>query len=297
MRIFCTKLVSMIVSLLIFVLGLIPAFPCLKAVEMLDVSYGESENQVYDVVYPGKIAKQKEYGLLLYIHGGAWVSGDKQSYLSSIRSYQKFGIVCASMNYRFADENTDCYDMLDDIAAAINSIVKTGTEKGYKITRVMFAGSSAGAHLSMLYAYSKADVCPLKVVAVYSRSGPANFAEPDFLYNNALGSFNTVAAWIGDVIGYTFTEETFDDALPYLEKASPVTYINENTVPTLICHGKLDTLISFDNSITLDKKLTEYGVKHDYLVYPNSGHGLGDDPVVSKLAEAMFFKYIFEYLL
>ncbi|MBQ7653605.1 MAG: alpha/beta hydrolase, partial [Clostridia bacterium] len=61
--------------------------------------------------------------------------------------------------------------------------------------------------------------------------------------------------------------------------------------------GKLDTLISFDNSVTLDKKLTECGVKHDYLIFPNSDHGLDDDPIMSKLAEAMFFKYMFEYLI
>lgn len=183
------------------------------------------------------------------------------------------------------------------IGSKTPSIIALSDEYGYKISRVMFAGSSAGAHLSMLYAYSRAEKCPLEVVAVYSRSGPANFAEPDFLYNNVLGDVNVVAAWIRDVIGYTFTGDTVDEAMPYLEKASPVTYINENTVPTLICHGKLDTLISFDNSVTLDKKLTEYGVKHDYLIYPNSGHGLSDDPIMSKLAEAMFFKYIFEYLL
>lgn len=288
----------MILSLLIFVLGLVPGFSDLKPIEMLDISYGESENQVYDIVFPGKIGGGKrEYGLLLYIHGGAWVSGDKQSYLSSIRSYQKFGIVCASMNYRFADENTTCFDMLDDIDSVIDSIIELSEENGYTITKVMFAGSSAGAHLSMLYAYSRADKCPLDVVAVYSRSGPANFTEQDFLCNNVLGDFNTVANWIKDVIGFSFTIDTFDEALPYLEKASPVNYITENSAPTLMCYGKQDNLIPFENSVTLDEKLTQCGVKHDYLIFPNSGHGLGDDPVVSKLAEAMFFKYIFEYLL
>lgn len=298
MGVFFGKIVSVILSLVIFVLGYIPGLSNLKAVEYLDVSYGESENQVYDIDFPGKAAGcAKEYGLLLYIHGGAWVGGDKDSYLSSIRSYNKFGVVCATMNYRFADENTTCFDMLDDIDSVIRSAVELGKENGYNITRVMFAGSSAGAHLSMLYAYSRADVCPLEVVAVYSRSGPANFAEPDFLNNNVLGDLNTVADWIKNVIGYSFTQDTLDEAMPYLEKASPVNYITENSVPTLMCHGKQDNLISFDNSVTLDKKLTECGVKHDYLIFPNSGHSLDNDEIMSKLAEAMFFKYMFEYLI
>ena len=298
MNLFFSKLVSMIMSLVIFAVGLLPCFKDIKSIEILDVSYGESENQVYDIDFPGKAAGcAKEYGLLLYIHGGAWVGGDKSSYLSSIRSYQKFGIVCASMNYRFADENTNCFDMLDDIDSVIDSIIELSDEYGYKISRVMFAGSSAGAHLSMLYAYSRADKCPLEVVAVYSRSGPANFAEPDFLNNNALGDFNTVADWIKNVIGYSFSQDTLDEAMPYLEKASPVNYITENSVPTLMCHGKQDNLISFNNSITLDKKLTECSVKHDYLIFPNSGHSLDNDKIMSKLAEAMFFKYMFEYLI
>ena len=298
MNLFLSKIISIVLSLVIFVMGYIPFFSSLKPIEILDVSYGESENQVYDIVFPGKNDNcDKDYGLLLYIHGGAWIGGDKESYLSSIRSYQKFGVICATMNYRFADANTNCFDMLDDIDSVIDSIIEIGAENGYNISRVMFAGSSAGAHLSMLYAYSRADKCPLEVVAVYSRSGPANFAEPDFLYNNVLGDFNTVAAWIRDVIGFEFTEETLDEAMPYLEKASPVNYITENSVPTLMCHGKQDNLISFNNSVTLDKKLTECNVKHDYLIFPNSGHGLDNDEIMSKIAEAMFFKYMFEYLI
>lgn len=298
MYLFFSKLISMILSLVVFVMGYIPFFGSLKPIEKLDVSYGESENQVYDIVFPGKTrCCNKDYGLLLYIHGGGWVGGDKDSYLSSIRSYQKFGIVCASMNYRFADENTNCFDMLDDIDSVIDSIIKLSNQNGYKISRLMFAGSSAGAHLSMLYAYSRADKCPLDVVAVYNRCGPADFTEPDFLNNNVLGDFNTVADWIKNVIGYGFTQDTLNEAVPYLEKASPVNYITKNSVPTLMCYGKQDNLISFNNSVTLDKKLKECGVKHDYLIFPNSGHGLDNDKIMSKLAEAMFFKYMFEYLI
>lgn len=296
MKLFFTKTTSILLALILFVVSFIPGFSKYKRIEYLDVSYGDNENQKYDLVLPST-GNKDDVGLLLYIHGGAWKIGDKNAYLSSIRSYSYLGIACATMNYRFTDEKTTCFDELDDITSCMNSIIKLGKEQGLNITRVMFMGMSAGAHLSMLYAYSRADVSPLKVCAVYSRSGPANFDEPDFFNNNILGDFNTVADWISDVIGFDFTTETHEEAKPYMAAASPVTYINENSVPTLICHGKKDNLISFDNSVTLDRVLTEKGVKHDYLVFENSDHGLGDDPIMSKLAEMMFAVYIFKYLI
>lgn len=295
MFLFFKKIISIIVSLSLFVTGIIPGMSFARRVEMLEYSYGDSANQVYDVVYPARSAK-KEYGLLLYVHGGGWVGGEKDSYLSSCRGLSKFGVVCATMNYRFADENTDCYDMLDDIESAIAQITKVGAEKGYNITKVLLAGSSAGAHLSLLYAYTRANTCPIKVVAVYSRSGPTDFMDDNYLFHNVVGDFNTVAKCMEDVIGFHYTIDNFENAKPYLEKASPVNYITKDSVPTLICHGKLDDLIPFSNSVTLDKKLTECGVKHDYIPYPNSDHTLGDDPLISAFADVMFFKYIFDYL-
>ena len=56
----------------------------------LSLTYGEHERHTVDLCIPKNI---KKTGLVLYIHGGAWVAGDKDMYRDTIKEIsEKFGI-------------------------------------------------------------------------------------------------------------------------------------------------------------------------------------------------------------
>jgi len=50
----------------------------LDALTLLDVSYGDQEQQIYDIYLPeGRTRKSTK--TIILIHGGSWVAGDKVS--------------------------------------------------------------------------------------------------------------------------------------------------------------------------------------------------------------------------
>ena len=298
MKTFFIKFTSLLMATILFLMCKIPLFnDQYGKIEMLDVSYGEQTRQKYDIVFPSKAKDaKKDIGLLLYVHGGGWTIGDKEWHRSRIELYSNFGFACASTNYRYTDSKTTVNEMLDDITSAIASIVKLGMENGFNINKVMLVGHSAGAHLSWMYAYTRKDTCPVEVVAVCERSGLTDLSSDSFFTTSDLGTADFVSELFSNVCGKKFTYDKIDEARSDLLKASPISYVDKDTVPTIITHGAKDTTVDVEQAKLLDKKLNENKVKHHLIIFPNSGHGLADDDLYTRYEETVFILYMIEYL-
>lgn len=266
-----------------------------KSIAFKDIKYGDAERQVLDLYIPKN--SENEIGLVLYIHGGAWIAGSKEDANSELKNVaEKMGFAAAAISYRYLSETVSLNDIADDIDAALAKIKKIGGDNGKNISKVLLTGVSAGAHLSMLYAYSRVETAPIKPVAVVSYCGPTNLADRNFYYNNNMGDTDFICLLMSYACGQSFTMDTIDDAAAALEKVSPLTYINENTVPTLFAHGQADRTVPFSNAQALDAKLTAYGVQHDFVIYPNSDHDLSSDPEQSKIVNELTYNYAMQYL-
>ena len=263
-----------------------------------DLSYGTEQRQKLDLYLPKNAGGST--GLYLAIHGGAWISGDKTNCPESILYTVSgdMGFAAATMNYRYISEAVSVNDIMDDIDAALRAIKAKGKEQGVDIDRVMLTGYSAGAHLSLLYGYSRKDSAPMKIAFVASNSGPTNLADVNF-YNGScsdLGDANSICSLMSMACGKAFTPETFYDAVPALLKASPVSYVSPTCPPTLIAHGEKDSIVPYSNATSLDNALTVAGVKHDLVPYPNSNHGLESDKESAERYETLLFEYVNTYL-
>lgn len=60
-----------------------------------------------------------------------------------------------------------------------------------------------------------------------------------------------------------------------VKKYSVYTNVDENYPETYLWQGRNDQCISFENSVIMDKALTENNVKHKYVVYDDTCHGFG----------------------
>ena len=58
---------------------------------------------------------------------------------------------------------------------------------------------------------------------------------------------------------------------------SPLLWINEDSVPTLLAYGKYDKIQPYEGSRRLLKALEDNKVPHDYYLCEHSGHGLQND--------------------
>ena len=266
----------------------------------LDQRYTEARNvrQTYDLVFPKRASGST--GLVLCIHGGGWVEGSKSSYTKTIvQASEERGMACACINYRYVSETVNFSDLLDDITSALDAIKKKGAAYGVDFDRVLLTGISAGGHLSLLYAYTRKETAPIKPVCVVELCGPTDL-EHEFYYSEENSITKAVGAEyfrniIGNGVGHAISPDDFDAARPALQRYSPIQYIDENTVPTVFGHGEQDEIVPYQNALDLDAKLTEYGVEHTFVSFPNSGHGCEDKASMSKIM-TLFFAYVDKYL-
>ena len=293
------KIIAFFVAVINFFLGIFglggigePKFDCQT---FFDMAYGTHERQIVDLCIPDDVSG--DLGLVLFIHGGAWIGGDKESYKEGMNyGASQLGIATASLNYRYISENVDLLDVLDDINAALDKIKQKGDEVGVNINRVLLTGDSAGGHLSLLYAYARKNTAPITPVAVISNSGPTDLYDDNFYHNNALGDKTAISNLMSMACGQSFAYESKDSAKAALYSVSPVAYVSAECVPTVINHGNADSIVPFSNAQTLDALLTQYGVEHVFNVYKGADHDLGKDDEAKRRADELLFGYIDRFL-
>ncbi len=264
-------------------------------IDLENIAYGEDEQQVFDLFLPA--GNEKELPLIVFIHGGEWIRGSKSTYAQTAMDYcDQFGVAAATIGYRFLSEDTTMDVLMQDVGASIDAICTIAEENGVQITKVALRGHSSGGHLSMLYAYAYADTCRVPVAFVCSECGPSDLTDDNFYAPNNLLGKDKVEMLFSYAIGEKYTYETRKDFEEKIKEYSPFFHVNENTVPTLILHGPRDYFIPYSNAVALDAKLTEFGVKHAFVVFPNSGHGLDNDPDSTTKTDELFAEYVGNYL-
>ena len=260
-----------------------------------DVSYGTHERHKLDIFIPEN--PKSTSGVILFIHGGGWVQGDKSGHHHDNDYFVKSGYITATMNYRFVDEDTTVFDELDDITGALKAIKIECSKYGFNIEKSILSGGSAGSHLALLYAYTKAEQAPVTPVAACVYCPPVDCAKPDFL----LGISGEFEDWKYGVLskccGIQINKENLleEQQQEALKKISPREYVSEKCVPTAIFHGRIDELIPFSHIEKFINILNEKGVKNDLLIYENSNHALDKDPETASKTKDIIKEYSEKY--
>lgn len=256
-----------------------------------DVPYGNHERQKIDIFIPEKV--KSETGLILFIHGGGWSEGDKSVHESDAVYFCNLGYITATMNYRFVADDTDVFNELDDITSALKTIKIKCAQYGFNAEKLILSGGSAGAHLSLLYAYTRKAEAPVTPVAVCAYCPPVNCAKSDFL-RGISGEFDDWKYGILSkccacrVMKETLLNEPQQTALMNI---SPEKYVTPDCVPTAVFHGKNDEIVPAEHSYDFIRLLNQAGVKNDLLIYENSGHALDRDPETTSQAKEIIRSY------
>ena len=110
-----------------------------------DVSYGPHACNVLDF---WQAAGDGPRPLLVYIHGGGWVAGDKKQKTSAYQPFIDKGISCAAINYRLTGE-VPLPAPVHDAARAIQFLRTKAGEWNIDSQHIALTGGSAGACTSM----------------------------------------------------------------------------------------------------------------------------------------------------
>ncbi|HZJ82536.1 MAG TPA: alpha/beta hydrolase [Clostridia bacterium] len=219
-----------------------------------------------DIWYPNN--KRKNHPLVLFAHGGGWVSGfrNQPNNISWCKYLASNGFAVASIDYRFGLKNT-MQDILMDYTDALAFLKEQGDSLDLSSDNIVLMGLSAGGHLSMLYAsyYShNNDVDAMKgirgVVAYYSPSDLTDILSPES--KSLFARLATIRTLKGRP----------DQKAQDYEDYSPIKWISDKMPPVLVVHGKADQTVPFASSEKLVERLKECNVPFRFLVHPNGKH-------------------------
>lgn len=91
---------------------------------------------------------------IVFYHGGGWVIGDLETHNSLAAEIAKLtGFNAVAVDYRLAPE-APWPGAVEDALAAARWVAGSPTELGFKVSRLIFAGDSAGGNLSAIAARS-----------------------------------------------------------------------------------------------------------------------------------------------
>ena len=255
------------------------------------VPYGLDPRQSLEIAYRPNDTTPTP--MVLFIHGGSWISGDK----SMMRRYQQqvvdAGYGYVSMNYRFIMTGATYLDMLDDIQLVIQFLKDFASDLNVDTTRMAMVGESAGAHLAMLYAYRNVSPIPIEFAMAlvppvdFTDPGYLSFGDPTFQLFLANGLMATSLMGPEDLVANGYPDAWMD--------ASPIHHLS-TAIPTLIGYAGLDELIPLSNMEGFLIAATAINAPIEAILFPNSGHSLSSDP--DKLSEllATFFMYLNNFL-
>lgn len=212
--------------------------------------------------------------LLIWIHGGAWLRGDKTQPPVLPFLTQEFAL--ASIQYHFSSE-ARFPRQIHTCKAAVRWLRAQAGRYGYDGDRIGALGASAGGHLAALLGASngcaalEGDVGPQRgassaVQAVVDLFGPTDFLRMldfDCAIDHA-GPDSPEGRLLGGAVA---------DRPEAAAAANPIRYISPRTCPFLILHGQADDVIPWQQSQLLATALQDRGIRVEFHALPDAGHG------------------------
>ena len=260
-----------------------------------DISYGNRQHNIYDLYLPTDAEKNDSLALILYVHGGSWLGGDKNEHHGDCYIWVQRGYATATMNYSLLSEDSvSLLTMTDEIDLCIRHIVGFASEKGIHICQMAIAGTSAGGHLAMMYAYHHSHSLPLRFESI--KVGPSDFRILFPYEENAKAedAENFVFSCTGKRMNASECSRELLDSIKLL--ASPVNYINDSTaLPAIFAYGEKDWLIKPDHYHALQAKYDSLGRSYELIVFPNSDHGLMQDKDCGERYDSIMNAYCKRY--
>ena len=236
----------------------------LTAQTIKNVTYGNDPLQKMDVYLPAGRNTLHTKALILIHGGGAWTSGDKADFDTAIQTLQNSlpNFVLCNINYRTATiQGANVWPaQLSDINSAFQFIQQQQVKYIINAGKSAIFGARAGAQLALLLGYT----VPNKIKAVVDLFGLTDLA--GLYYNTPYPTYPALLP--------IFMSGTPATNIPGHISSNPLyLVITANLPSTIIFHGTADDVIPISQSDSLNNRLIQYNITHQYNQYAGAGHG------------------------
>jgi acetyl esterase/lipase len=209
--------------------------------------------------------------LVVWIHGGGWMFGDRRYLPETLRPNQLFeelvtaGLAVATIDYRHALE-AHFPTQLHDAKAAIRYLRAHADVLGIDTTKIGVWGESAGGHLAAMVGLTGQHPALEGALGVLRQSSAVDvvvdwYGPADLALQPREGRSPEARAMVPPEM-LTPPEELLaggnDDHT--LAVASPISYVTSAAPPFLLIHGTADRVVPYEQSEVLTKALNDAGV-------------------------------------
>ena len=191
------------------------------------LSYGSDKNQDYYYYEPSKVLSDK---IIVWIHGGGWNAGTPGDFDYMGQRIAGEGYRFVSIGYRLSTQKK--YPaQIEDVCAGYNHAIEYLNQKAIDTSKIIICGPSAGAHLSSILTYSKADQEKYKV-DVSGIIGYVGWGGPY--------CFNDKSSLVLRILENQLFPKEYDR-----REAEPIALLTNNNIPMLLIQSRHDGLVDF----------------------------------------------------
>jgi acetyl esterase/lipase len=207
---------------------------------------------------------------VVYIHGGGWVVGAKESSVMGILPYLEMGLSVVNVEYRLARVSL-APAAVQDCRLALRWVFKNAKQYGFDTTKIIVTGGSAGGHLALMTGMLDPS---------YGFDIPT-----DWDYTGVEPKVAAIVNWFGitdvkDLLSGPNRQEyavnwlsNLSDKETLAQKMSPMTYVRRGLPPIFTVHGDKDQLVPYTHAVRLHDGLIKAGVPNQLITIPGGRHG------------------------
>ena len=251
-----------------FLFSSTPALDSLEFAPMEPMSYTSSDRlTIYGYVTFPLNMEREDLPLVLLVHGGPWAR-DTWGFNPEVQFLANRGYMVLQVNFRsstgYGKDFMRAGDMEwgrkmhQDILDALDWAVKQGYADP---DRVALYGASYGGYEALV----GAAFTPEKFACAIDLFGPSSLLT---FVNSQPPQWNSYAQNLYRSIG-----DPAEDAMLMMER-SPFYKADEISIPLMVVHGGNDVRVKQSESEQLVQAMREAGIDVEYLLFPNTGHGL-----------------------
>ncbi|MDX2082211.1 MAG: alpha/beta hydrolase [Terrimicrobiaceae bacterium] len=185
---------------------------------------------------------------IMFIHGGGWIGGTPDLFMSLARYFATRGMVGVNISYRLAKAGeTTIADCITDCRSALRYLRVNSQQLGIDPERIAVAGDSAGGHLAAVLGTMSGFDASNEEAAV------PGLADAMIIFNPIVDM--TEGDWIRFAVGgpalwdrKNTPRPTDESSVAVARSLSPLFFVGPGQPPSLIVHGKGDRVVGISQA-------------------------------------------------
>jgi acetyl esterase/lipase len=228
--------------------------------------------------------------LIVWVHGGAWRFGSRES-VEAIELVRR-GFAIASTSYRLSPV-APFPAQVHDLKAAVRFLRANADHYGFDGSRLGIAGASAGAHLAALVAVTNGSEEHEGSLGEFTQTTSDVQALVSYFGASNLTSILDQSTPFGLNVRVPSLELLFggsaDESKNLARLASPVFFVDAIDSPMYLLHGDQDPQMPINQTRELHGAAKQAGIKVVFDVVHGAGHGGADFYTAERTADVAAF--------